>query len=1738
MSQFKRSLAIVIGIDHYQNGIVPLKTAISDSRELARLLKSKHDYTVELYTDEDATLGNLEQLFTVRLPDIVSPEDRLLLYFAGHGIALDGDEGPTGYLIPQDAKIGEQRSFYPMSALHDAIAELPCRHFLGIFDCCFAGAFRWASTRDIILAPQLIHKERFERFIQDSAWQVITSAAYNQKAIDVLLEDERGESNNRHSPFANALFNALHGQADIFPPARSGCSAGDGIITATELYLYLRDNLESLTENHTSRQTPGLWPLKKHDKGEYIFLTPDHVLDLPPAPKLNKKNNPYRGLESFDEEHSHLFFGREAIVKQLFDKISEGQALTIVTGPSGSGKSSLVKAGLLPRLRSSTQNFLIVPVMRPGAKPLHLLAKMCCLLLSQTDTGEENIQKIYNRLIASSDYLSKVIEKWKKASNQKILLVIDQLEELVTICSQSHDREHFQKLLRIALLGHPEIFRVVITLRVDFEAQFQIKGWTPSWISSRFLVPSMTQNELRRVIEGPAAERTLFFEPHTLVDHLINEVIQMPGALPLLSFTLSELYLQYLVRRDGSRSLTWRDYKDIGGVTGSITRRATQEYNALVDLDPSQTTTIPQVMMRMISVEGGEPVRRRVLKSDLVYPNQLKTARVVDVIRRYSDARLIVEGQDTDGEPYVEPAHDALVRGWDKLQVWKSESLETLSLQRTFSAAAKEWTLNDKNKRFLWNSNPRILILKAILESKNHWFNTQEYDFLRHSLNRRKSNRYRIIGSVASAFVVIGAVAVFASIQQRIAQRNEKIAIDQRNTAIARQLATQAERLGTQRINLKMTSALLAVESLKFFEAARSVPLEVDQALRSGLKMLPRLLHRLDHGQNTEKIIFSPDGRLLAAVGRNSVELWDAVSGQHIAKLKHDTSVHDACFSSDGKMIATASSDKTARIWQTEDGEELNRFDYRGDARAVAFGANDKTLAVGGRSVAIEIWDIELGTMKDRLYGGSVNTMVFSPDGETLAAAGSSKVTFWNANNGSKTLSPDYEGRVSQVEPLEHQDLISTIRFSSDGRLLVTASDDGTSKVWHVGDEKEILSFMHEDEINEAVFSPDGKTVATASDDATARIWNIETGKEILRLDHVYDVDGISFSPDGTMVVTAGLNSTARLWAVLDGRELSRFSHDDGVDAVAFGLDGKTIATADGSSTNLWEIEDNEKVFHVAHEDSIWDIEFSADGKTIATTSLDNTARLWDVASQEEMVRFVHDDYIRDVTFNSDNTIVATASGDSTARLWDIKTGKELARFVHNDRVYSANFNPTDEFLLTASRDNTARLWNTLDKKEVFQFPHEDWVNIAIFSPDAKTIATASRDNTAVIWNAATGQKLFQLDHDSSVDDLTFSPDSKKLLTASSDGIGYLWNLETGNKIAALLHDDDAIAVDIISVAFSPDGKTAATASADSTARLWNESGEEIARLNHEDVVLRIVFSSDGDAIATTSQDGTARIWDATTGAELARMEHEKEATALTFSPDNRYLATASEDFSVQIWHRYPAALATEICARASRNLTAFEWTSYLGIGLENYALTCKDLPVHSSVLSQAWEYAESNIPKAVPIFERILELEPDSYIGTASHKDDRDPQRTAGRIYAAEKIRQGRELAYYDDIGGAIQNYEEAQSYVEITASEWNTLCYLASLHWKAQDVMFACDNAIELDPDNSDIRFSRVMARAMTGDIEGALKDARSFTVEVGDIESEMQQVLIEALLRGKNPFDKTTVEQLGIIEGFENK
>ena len=930
------------------------------------------------------------------------------------------------------------------------------------------------------------------------------------------------------------------------------------MITATELYLFLRECVEVGAEDNGHRQTPGLWPLKRHDKGEFIHLVPGHELNLPPAPELNEANNPYRGLQSYNEEHAPVFFGRSQFVKKLSERVAS-QPLTVVLGASGTGKSSVVKAGLLSYLRGKEPDaWRILPPVRPGKSPL---ASLASLSLPGQDTDDLGTRLA--EFWTDPEALATRVGAWSAHEPAgRLLLVVDQFEELITLCWDAGEREQFLRLLDRALAAHPDRLRVVLTLRSDFEPQFAQTPLQDEWISSRIVVPAMTLDEYREVIEGPASVRVLYFQGKTssqeFINRLIGDVANTPGALPLLSFTMSELYRRYLERRGDDRSLWEDDYEALGGVGGSLRNRANEVYDGLSD--DAMRETMRRVMLRMISVETGELARRRVPDSELVYREPSENERVAKVLGRLTEARLVVKGKETDDQPYIEPAHDELVRGWDRLLDWARKGQEGLLLRRILTPAADDWK---RGSGGLWHANPRLALVRRVLQATDCWFNQTESDFVQRSVLKRRTILGSTVAAVAVAFLVLSVITW--------------LALKDRTRAISGEAEARretAEVLSTAGITAQQQGqSFVAMHQFAGAIEAVAEDTQSQKTNRLRLGMLVRDVPPLRAILTGHTAAFSPDGKRVVTASRDkTARVWDAASGQPVATLRgHTDMVNSAAFSPDGQRVVTASEDKTARVWDAASGQLL-------------------------------------ASLQGHTSG--VSSAAFSPDGKRIVTASRDKTArVWDAAAGQPVAS--LQGHTSGV---------TSAGFSPNGRCVVTSSRDQTARVWDAATGKALASLQgHTSYVWSAAFSPDGKWAFTATIDNTARVWDAATGQPVATLRGLTGlVTSAAFSPDGQRVVTASRDKTARVWDAASGQLLASLQgHTSHVWSTAFSPDGKRIVTASGLKTaRVWDAATGKLVASLqGHADPVTSAAFSPDGQRVVTASHDKTARVWDAAT-------------------------------------------------------------------------------------------------------------------------------------------------------------------------------------------------------------------------------------------------------------------------------------------------------------------------------------------------------------------------------------------------------------------------------------------------------------------------------------------------------------------------------------------
>jgi len=738
--------------------------------------------------------------------------------------------------------------------------------------------------------------------------------------------------------------------------------------------------------------------------------------------------------------------------------------------------------------------------------------------------------------------------------------------------------------------------------------------------------------------------------------------------------------------------------------------------------------------------------------------------------------------------------------------------------------------------------------------------------------------------------------------------------------SIALDLAARSKQIRELRADLLPTSQLLALESLKRYPNVDGYVI-----LLYGLNLLPKSVAVMQHDRGVNDVAFDPNGSRLATGGWDgTARVWEVTTGRELTRVSHGISVSTVAFSPDGTKFATGNNGKTSgndhttRVWDAVTGEELARMEHDGGVSMIVFSPDGSRLATASEDGTARVWDVATGQELARMeHDGMVEAVAFSPDGTKLATGSwDDTARIWDATTGQELARMKHEVWYATVEG---------VAFSPDGTKLATASWDDTARIWDVRTGKELIRMHHDRAVSVVAFSPDGTKLATASDDATARVWDVRTGEELFRMVHndwgegipsgYFYVDDVVFSPDGTRLATTCRDGTARVWDAATGRELARMKS------------GNTV-----------------------FKSAVIAVIFSSDGTKLATASSDHTARVWDMTSIGEnspliVATMPHSSQVETMVFSLDGTKISTASWNKDITTWNVTTGQRLGKINLENSVYVAAFNTDGTSLATPFG-----VWNTTTGKKLIRWnitmgdepnhnPFESVYSIT-FNPNGSWLAARSNFNNIKIWDLITGQEISSMRNRGTC--LAFSPDGTKLLTEDS-----LSDVTTGQELFRMEYSGPHFGVHIrkFNPAFSPDGTKMATRSPyDHTARVWDAtSGQELARMWHDDWVLAVAFSPNGTEMVTGSQDGTARVWNLTTGQEIARIEHKCIVDEVSFSPDGTKIATLGGDKTVRIWLWRPEDLIDEACSRLTRNLTPEEWRQYLPG--EPYCKTCPNLP-------------------------------------------------------------------------------------------------------------------------------------------------------------------------------------------------
>jgi WD40 repeat protein len=1194
---------------------------------------------------------------------------------------------------------------------------------------------------------------------------------------------------------------------------------------------------------------------------------------------------PFVGLRPFDTGDAAWFCGRDREIAALTLQLRASR-FTAVVGPSGSGKSSLVRAGVMPELEADGWLSMIA---KPGSAPLRRLARALAAAAPEDRLGETRRNRFENMLRASAFGLSEIAQILKPTA-PNLLLVIDQFEELfrygdeATGAAKAGMREEaraFIELLLTATGSGDAGVHVCVTMRSDFFGNCSAyPGLALAVSGSQFLVPLPGRAQLEEVIRKPVAQACACVEEE-LVQRLLVDVEEEVDQLPLLQHTLRRLWDS----AGTSRVLRSEDYVQVGRISGSIDHQAETVRNRLTKAGPIEAAILERVMKALTELNDHDLATRRpqvrgallALVDPAITANseaaKVSLDRVLAALSSEETSFLQI-GEDSD--PEVDIGHEALIRGWKRLSGdagnfasgWLREERDDGERWRGYVRRAQEGPLLWFRECLRLSNWQRRGYLGKAWSAR---YGDRWADVIR--LKRRSLQRsLGVSGLVVILFLIVGMWG-----HSMLRERQHALEEALRNSRLGSlSLAAQAHE-AVQAGNARLAALLARAALLEapnsddphYVAAAEAV---LADALRHPIEYM-----RLLHSNGVNSAAFSADGtRIVSASNDATVRQWDAATGQPIGKplVGHESGVLSAAFSPDGTRIVSASMDKTLRLWDAATGKPIG--------------------------------------MPLEGHGDAVTSAAFSPDGTRIVSTSIDKtLRLWDAATGQ----PIGEALIG------HGDAVLSAAFSPDGTRIVSASMDRTLRLWDAATGKPLRGPLigHDGGVESVAFSPDGTRIVSASDDMTLRLWNATTGQPIggPLMGHSANVNSAVFSPDGQRVVSASRDKTVRLWNAATGKPLGEpfTGHTDAVETVAFAPNGKDIVSAsDDKTIRIWDTSTDLPIADllIGHDSGVRSAAFSPDGTRIVSTSTDKTLRLWDAATGKPIGEPLtgHESGVLGAVFSPDGTRIVSTSWDKTLRLWDGATGKPLGAPLtgHTDVIIEVAFSPDSQKILSASWDKTLRLWDAATGQPIGAplVGHAAHVTSAAFSPDGKSIVSASGDHTVRRWDAATGQPIGEplIGHEDDVRSAAFSPDGRRIVSTSWDKTLRLWDAATGKPIGKPLegHGDA-----VLSAAFSHDGTRIVSRSLDRTLRLWDAAtGQPIGEplTGHTATIVSAAFSPDDRLIVSVSADKTLRLWNAATGQPIGEplTGHTDAVNSAAFSPDGKSIVSASEDRTLRQW--------------------------------------------------------------------------------------------------------------------------------------------------------------------------------------------------------------------------------------------
>jgi WD40 repeat protein len=1297
--------------------------------------------------------------------------------------------------------------------------------------------------------------------------------------VSIVIATSRAVEDEVAKTFATEFYKGLASGATIkgaYKEAQSRVRLEKGNNPRHLYYKASKDDPDRITEDrwpweiytHAGAEAASEWNLAD--------AADDPLYPIPPIPIRPLPEKPFRYLDWFEKEHAEIFFGRNRQIRKLYDRV-EGpypESIILLYGQSGVGKSSILAAGLLPRLEES---FEIRYVRR------------------QHDIG---LTKTLERALAPSISASlSMLPLWhdcESISRKKLLVILDQVEETFTRPNKAipNEIDNFVASLR-------EVFhetktsvkgRLILAFRKEWQPEIEARLRDNKLAYTNVFLERLDRKGLIEAVGGISTQARLRDHYGLTVDEALptiiaDDLLSDPDSpiAPTLQILLTKMWekakaenqdaprfdqaLYVSLKRQG---ILLGDFLDQQIANLANTQVQAVSSGLALDVLEFHTTKLGTAAQR-----STEELQTRYRNQNDILPKLIQDLHDSFLI---SDTSRTISDRATTGATRL--AHDTLAplvrerfaksghpgqrarRILENRSVEWDQSIVGAPLDGDDLATVERGLVG---MRALEPSERRLLDASLREREKRH--------------SRRKTLMIMSVIALASILATTG-VAIWQFGQTQVAQHE----------ALSRLLIAQAK------------SAFLVDPELALMltkEVARRVHTEQDEDDLRRLLVQSNMVAVLHGSQGrVQAVAFSPDGRLLVtgdASGKG--EIWNVSDAKLVADLiGHSGAINSAAFSSDGKLVATASSDNTARVWDPNTGQ--CRLVLKGHTRpinAVAFSPDSKLLVTASSDKIAKVWSLTgSGSVIDlRGHTASINGAKFSPDSQlVVTSSGDQTAIVWNVTTGKPAS-----------KPLVHSGPVNSADFNSDGKLIITASGDKTAAVWNALTGDQILCLKgHTESVSTASFSADSRSAVTSGFDGTTRIWRIPEGHLSAPPAIITDsgfVNTAEFNPDGNWIVTSNTNKTAKIWDAVSGQMLFNLEgHSGSVNSAAFSPDGKTIVTAgDDSTARLWAVQAPMKLRQ--SEGRFLSVAFNFDGKRLVTASSDGKARVWDVSTGRLLFELPQGPTVEDglaldsAAFSRDGNLIVTTSKKGDVRVYSATDGSPKMSYNYGAEIRSVEISPDGKLILAASDAKIAFIAKIVDGSFVFKTPpYAQRVWRASFSYDGQFVVVCS-GNLAEVWSVSDAKSVRRIPHSTGlVNNASFSRDGVYLLTASAN-FAFKWDLRTGQNTAHEIALFQGHQANVNGAVFSPDGNFVLTCSSDHTAKIWNgKSGQLIVSFppaNGE--ILDVAFSEDRHHVAAASSKLEALIYycDVCVGITALRELSEKLFTR-QFSDEERHV--------------------------------------------------------------------------------------------------------------------------------------------------------------------------------------------------------------------------------------------------------